>query len=181
MMAIPVRMRELAMRGILPVPFFVATINGIPDFRVVDHEKIGTCIARRLCWICGHALESVLTFASGPIMTLTRVAPEPPCHFDCAEYAAVTWPYMLNPSAQRRPVGNPSFAGNHDLQNPGVWALWTTTGARPFAVPNGVFFRLDDAVTVHWFTRGRRATEQEVRAALQKYAHRLERMKMEAA
>jgi hypothetical protein len=37
-----------------PLPWFVATIDGVPDFRVIAPGKIALAHNARKCWLCGE-------------------------------------------------------------------------------------------------------------------------------
>jgi hypothetical protein len=155
-----------------PVPYFVAYVDGRPDFRVMDAAKFARCINLNLCWLCGDKLGRYRTFVIGPMCALNRTTAEPPCHTDCAEYAARTCPFLTLPKAARReanlPVGGMKPAGEMLLRNPGVTLLWTCQGYRAISAPapeggTGVLFRLlEDPVHVDWYAEGRAATRAEV-------------------
>jgi hypothetical protein len=176
----PIRVRRLPtdVRG-YPVPFFVAEVNGVPDFRVMDPRKLALAVTRRLCWICGGPLGSFLTFTVGPMCTVNRISSEPPAHRECAQYAARVCPFLSRPHMRRRTAGLPEEiqpAGGVALpRNPGVTVLWTThsyalrkvigteaPGAKP-----GVLFEMDTPTSVEWFAEGRDATRDEVLASME--------------
>ena len=83
------RMKDLPIdsRG-YPVPWFVAWVDGIPEFRASDGEKFYLAIKKDLCWVCGNKLGAFKTFVSGPMCGINRNTAEPPCHLDCAEWSA---------------------------------------------------------------------------------------------
>lgn len=43
-----------------PIPFFVAYVNGKPDFRLLDPKKQYYCIHQKLCAICGEETNETL-------------------------------------------------------------------------------------------------------------------------
>jgi hypothetical protein len=49
----PARMRDLPLdeRG-YPVPWFVAWVDGKPEFRAMDRHKFVTAIREKRCWVC---------------------------------------------------------------------------------------------------------------------------------
>src|SRR5438132_506337 len=71
-----------------PVPWFVAWVDGKPEFRVVGPGKREEAYAKRKCWVCGQQLGSYLVFVIGPMCALNRISSEPPSHKDCAIFAA---------------------------------------------------------------------------------------------
>lgn len=90
-----------------PVPFFVAWIDGTPDFRCADGEKVAQVVRGRLCWICGDRLRKLSTFITGPLGMHNRCTSEGPMHHECADYALTTCPYLLLPKAERREAKRP--------------------------------------------------------------------------
>ena len=152
-----------------PIPWFVAIVGGIPDFRVADARKLVRAIKENRCWICGQPLGQFKAVPVGPLGVINRISAEAPCHRDCAEYALVVCPFLLNPSARRREADLPDdigHAGHLVPDNPGVMALWV---AREFPVLHppggGVLFGLRTPAEVIWWTQGRLATRGEVAVA----------------
>jgi hypothetical protein len=154
-----------------PVPWFVAWVDGKPDFRLMDEEKIHRAIIDHLCWICGEALGRFQTYCVGPMCAVNRISAEPPSHTECAVYAAQVCPFILNPSKERRegrmPEDAKEAAGIMLRRNPGVILLWTTrTDPMPFRAPGGLLFTLPDPESVRWFAEGRAATRAEILASI---------------
>src|SRR5215813_14608572 len=123
----PDRMRRLPISSEgYPVPWFVASPKGKPDFRVVNTGAPGRAIRANLCWICGQTLGRFRAFVIGPMCAVNRVSSEPPSHRDCAEYAVKACPHLSHPAAKRNEKGLSeemlsSFIGGHGLtHNPGV-------------------------------------------------------------
>lgn len=151
-----------------PIPWFVATVSGRPDFRVVRPGGVQTAIADSRCWICGQLLiDTRVAYVVGPMCAVNRTSSEPPSHRDCARYAAQACPFLARPHARRRETGLPADAnepaGTMIRRNPGVALVWITR--RPVQVwnaPNGVLFDLGRSVGVEWWARGREATRSEV-------------------
>ena len=54
---LPLRLRKLPLdpRG-YPVPWFVAWVDGVPEFRAVDGRKFVQAVRAKLCWVCGEPL-----------------------------------------------------------------------------------------------------------------------------
>lgn len=165
-----------------PVPYFVAWFVdgkvqregvGDPDFRVVDPQKMSSCMRLNLCWICGQPLGRHHAFVLGPMCVVTRVTSEPASHQDCALYAMHVCPFLTHPKRRRneRPFETEIVpaAGEHSLANPGVMALWMTSGAFPFKAQRGqpgVLFKVDEPSNVTWWREGRPARRIEVSDAL---------------
>jgi hypothetical protein len=154
-----------------PVPYFVARVAGQPDHRIVDNAKFAPAVKEHRCWICGDILGRYLTFALGPMCTITRTVSEPPSHLECLRYAVQACPFLARPHAHRREAGLPeSFEEAPGLpiqRNPGVVCLWTTRTFRPFLDhQGGVLFQVGDPTTTAWYAEGRTATRAEVQASL---------------
>ena len=151
-----------------PVPFFVATIDGKPDFRVIDPEKWVACHKKKLCWVCGQGLGSKLAFVVGPMCTINRTTAEPPMHRSCAEYSTRACPFLSKPQMVRREdevtedrSGNVS--GHMVKRNPGVICLWMTKTYRLFQDAHGKpLIRMGEPFDVTWWKEGRPATREEV-------------------
>jgi hypothetical protein len=167
----PPSIRALARddRG-FPVPFFVEYIDGKPDFRVMDPEKMVRCIRHGLCWICGKALGRMKAFAIGPMCSVNRISAEPPAHPMCATFAAKACPFLSHPLAKRPPVddlaerfGQPAPAGGVMLEhNPGVTLIWHCLRYSLNRQADGILFEIGPPSRCAWFREGREATRQEI-------------------
>lgn len=168
---LPARMRRLAIdeRG-YPVPWFVAWVNGKPEFRVADSAKMLRARRFSYCWVCGSNAGKVRTFLIGPMCCVNRITSEPPCHVDCAEFAALACPFLILPKAQRRdanmPPGTSDPAGLMIERNPGVCCLWTTSRFRLVDVGNGLLYRLGDPTRTAFYAEKRLASRAEVLASI---------------
>ena len=164
---LPPKMRDLPVdeRG-FPVPFFVAWIDGKPDHRIADPDKMAVCIEQNKCWICGRHLSAFKAFCIGPMCAITGTISEPPSHTECATYAATACPFLTRPHAKRREAGMPDnvrdAAGNPIKRNPGAVCVWVTKRHRPFRVGNGLLFDIGPPESTQWFAEGRPATRAEV-------------------
>ena len=167
---LPIRMMDLPLdeRG-YPVPWFVEWMDGKPEFRIMDSAKWIRAVREKRCWICGNRLGAYQVFVLGPMCGITRTTSEPPCHRECARWAARFCPFLARPHAKRRgdeemeAMGAKSLGGNAIKRNPGVALLWT---ARDFHVwkpeGGGVLIEVGDPVEVEWYAEGRKAFRHEV-------------------
>lgn len=168
---LPVRMQSLPIseKG-YPVPYFVAWIDGKPDFRVMDGAKLVRAVKFDLCWLCGCKLGKHKTFTIGPMCAINRTISEPPSHRECADFAVQACPFLTLPKALRRESGLnidgvnlKEGAGVMLKRNPGVTLLWTTLS---FRIMNdgrgGALFRLGDPEFLQWWAEGRTATRAEI-------------------
>jgi hypothetical protein len=147
-----------------PVPWFVAWIDGKPDFRVIGIDKMRDALQFRQCWICGDTLGANVSFVIGPMCAVNRVSAEPPSHHDCAVFAATACPFLANPQMRRRDSNLPEDTVDPDgiaiSRNPGVALVWTT---RTWSlIPAHQLFNVGDPTRTEWYARGRAATRGEV-------------------
>lgn len=170
------RARPVDERGFL-VPWFVAIVDGKPDHRVVDTDKMAPAIKHRLCWLCGEPLGRFGTFIIGPMCLVSLNVSEPPSHQDCARFAVQACPFLTQPKAERR-EGLPDQvkppAGFGFSRNPGVTVLCATRTWQPFRAPRvgggkqGLLWRIDEPlIGVEWWARGREATRAEAQESLE--------------
>lgn len=155
---------QLDARG-YPVPWFVAWIDGKPDFRVIRENGIVLAHNNKTCWLCGEALGRYGAFLIGPMCGINRTIAEPPSHRECAEYAARACPFLTRPMATRNERGLEGMklpAGDMIKRNPGVTCLWETREWKPWRVHNGVLFRLGDPTNLRFYREGRAATRTEI-------------------
>jgi hypothetical protein len=155
-----------------PVPYFVAWIDGKPDFRVADAQKLIECVRFSKCWLCGGPLGRYQTYVIGPMCAVNRISSEPPSHLDCAEFSAKACPFLVKPKALRRDANIPESAqepaGVALKRNPGVTLLWTTRGRlTPMRVDKGYLFRVGEPEGVQFFAEGRLATRAEVMESIE--------------
>ena len=163
---LPERMRRLKISDEgFPVPWFVGYVDGKPDFRTMDGDKLIIAVRHRRCWMCGEPLGKHLTFAIGPMCTVNRNIAEPPSHLACLEYSVKACPHLSNPRAKRNEKDKPEgyMAGIGLKRNPGVTVLWTTLSYRVSRAPNGgALFAIGDPEHIEYYAEGRRATREEI-------------------
>lgn len=171
---LPERVKRLGVddRG-YPVPWFVAWIDGKPDFRVIGPGKLLRAVREKRCWVCGEPLGRYLSFVLGPMCAITRTTSEPANHHDCAVFAATACPFLTRPHMKRSvaelPEGVKDAAGFHLDRNPGCMAVWTCREFgifHPYAGGQGVLFKVHEPTEVLWFAEGRAATRDEVDASI---------------
>jgi hypothetical protein len=177
----PPRIAALPVARGFPVPWFVTWIDGQPEFRVADGEKLVRAVKDKLCWVCGEPLGRFLSFVLGPLGAVNRVNSEPPSHLECARYAAKNCPFLRNPAAHRREKGMPeeSRAPTGLIPyNPTVACVWTTRGCRAVLQPDGgILFDVGEPTqAVEFYREGRAATREEIDESLRTGLPFLERM-----
>jgi hypothetical protein len=165
-----VKMLPVDDRG-YPVPYFVAWVEGKPEFRVMDADKWRACVTQKLCWVCGQRLGRNLAFVIGPMCAVNRISSEPPSHLECAEFSVKACPFLLNPNMRRRennlPEGLRDPGGSMLEHNPGVSLVWITDSYKLSPDGNGKqVIRFAAPKLVKWFREGRAATRAEVESAI---------------
>jgi hypothetical protein len=171
---LPPDMRQLPIdqRG-FPVPYFVKWVNGVPDFRILDMEKIHQSTVEGRCQICGKKLGRSGIFAVGPISAITLVDDEPPMHQLCAEFAAQACPWMMRPGMKRGQAVKPdgTLTPAEILNTPGtvysgapkVWALIEVQSYYADRQADGtILYHMGQPVEMSWWAEGRRATREQV-------------------
>lgn len=158
-----------------PVPWFVAFINGVPDFRVIKPGAIEQALVSKLCWTCGLPFQRQedRAFVIGPMCAVNRVSAEPPSHRDCAVYSATHCPFLTTPNMTRRerhmPEGAANPAGTMIRRNPGVALVWVT-GYRSWSTfkdhQGGTLVNVGEPKRCEWYAEGRAATRAEVLASI---------------
>lgn len=180
---IPERMSGLALdpdRG-YPVPWFVAWVDGKPEFRAMDPEKYKSAIQKRLCWVCGGKLGVNMCFVAGPMCGINRTSSEPPSHVECGRWSARNCPFLSNPHMVRREddvLNNQKLAemspGFAIARNPGVAMLWITRSYEIFKIHNGYLIQMGDPESVEWYCEGKPATRDQVIRSIETGIHNLE-------
>src|SRR5262245_12522773 len=167
---LPERMSKLPLdpqRGV-PVPWFVAWVDGKPEFRAADGSKFVRAIREMRCWVCGYRLGVHLSFVVGPMCLVNMTTSEPPCHKECAEWSAQNCPFLTRPRMVRRdenlPAGWVPPAGEGLDRNPGVAAVYTARDYKLF--PDGRGGKLirmpEEHTSISWWSEGREATREEI-------------------
>jgi hypothetical protein len=167
----PERILRLPVERGYPVPWFVAEINGVYDFRIVDAPKRIEAIKKNLCWICGERLGASLAFNIGPMCAINRVTSEPPAHRECAVWAAKACPFLTQQQTKRRgndlPADTKDAPGISISRQPGVVLVWITENYRPFKVPDGFLISIGAPVETLWFREARTATRAEIMESIE--------------
>lgn len=163
---LPDRMKALPLNaGGYPIPWFVETLkDGTRDFRIMDAHKRVLAFNRRLCWVCGQKLGVYMSFVVGPMCVVNRNTAEPPCHLECAQFAARACPFMLQPGRDYR---MPNVEGIRQVVgmlpgNPGAAAIWVTKSYTLTPMHGDIHVTLGDPVEVHWYAEGKLATRQQI-------------------
>lgn len=168
---IPIRMRRLPITRGYPTPWFVARVDGVLDFRVMDEEKLVRAVKEKRCWVCGEVLGVNLAFTIGPMCAVNRTSAEPPEHLDCATFSVKACPFLTQLQSHRRetnlPEGVTDPAGCFIKRQPGVILVWVTKGYRIIQTERGPLFRIGEAERVYWWREGRQATREEILVSIE--------------
>lgn len=154
-----------------PVPWFVAWIDGEPDFRVIGPGRLRDALVQNRCWLCGQRLGPNAAFVVGPMCIVTKTTAEPGSHQSCATFAAKACPFLTTPTMTRREARMPEDtrkpAGVMIGRNPGVAVVWVSRRWHTWRPDTGgILIDLGDPVAVHWYARGRTATRAEARQSI---------------
>lgn len=170
---LPLRMRGLDVddRG-WPIPWFLAWIDGKPEFRAMDARKWRRAVQRKLCWVCGQQLGANLAFILGPMCAINRTISEPPSHRQCAEWSIRNCPFLSRPHMRRRendmPEDAQDAAGIGIKRNPGVSLLWIAKDYQVFDDgQRKPLIQVGDPLETEWWCEGRPATREEVEASVE--------------
>jgi len=151
-----------------PVPYFVAFVDGKPDFRLTDSKKYVACIKERRCWVCGDPLGKYLAFTIGPMCAINRTTAEPPEHFECAEWSVKGCPFLSKPQMVRREdelteALDQNVSGIMIKRNPGATCIWVTKSYSIFRDhQRKPLIKIGEPESVTWWKLGRPATRDEV-------------------
>lgn len=163
---IPLRMRHLPVSDEgYPVPYFVKWIDGKPEFRAFDGDKMVVCVKQRRCWLCGKPMGRYLCFPIGPMCSVTRCISEPASHYECAKYGVMACPFLTQPRMRRNEKDMPeggTIAGIGIMRNPGVIALWITRSYSIIRHGGGILFKIGDPERIEYWAEGRKATHDEI-------------------
>ena len=91
---IPAFLSHLKTYGDYPVPFVQMYIDGKPDFRVIDPDKVEQCIKEKLCAICGKRLGEFCYFIGGGGCKEGYRFLDAYMHEQCADFASRTCPFL---------------------------------------------------------------------------------------
>lgn len=163
--------RPVDKRG-FPVPWFVTRKDEAGfgwDFVNIDPKRFAQAIRMELCWVTGQPLGKFRSFVIGPMCVVNRVAADPPTKKSIAIWSAQVCPFLSRPLAQRSKNVDPEIVaaqrGIMIERNPGVCAIYTVKRDGYRLTRDGLF-RLYDPESVEWWSKGRLATRQEVKIAI---------------
>lgn len=152
-----------------PVPWFVAFIEGKPDFRVVRviDDLPAEVVAHRneQCWVCGRRLGAYKTFVAGPMCAVNVTSGEPPAHLSCATFAAKACPFLVRPKAKRREANLPEDGEWKEgglERNPGVAMVWTTKSYEMHIQEGAAYFTMGPPEHVEFYREGEPATREQI-------------------
>lgn len=156
-----------------PVPWFVAWVDGKPEFRAMDTAKFIRAVKEKRCWVCGESLGVKMAFVIGPMCAINRISSEPPSHLECAMFSAQGCPFLTKPHMVRREGDlaqevRDNMAGFGLKRNPGVAMVWVTKSYKAIKVPKmnsqgmGYLLEMGEPLQVTSFAEGREATRDEI-------------------
>jgi hypothetical protein len=169
---LPPRMLHLKVdaRGYV-IPWFVAWVDGVPEFRAMDPHKWVEAVRYKLCWVCGTRLGAHFAFVVGPMCLVNLTSSEPPSHLQCAVWSAINCPFLSRPQMVRRENDLPVTMQSPGIairRNPGVTAVYVTKGFRVFNDGMGKpLIKIPEEHTeIRWYAEGRAATRDEIQESI---------------
>jgi hypothetical protein len=152
-----------------PVPWFVAWIEGKPDFRVVRNinDVPAEVVAHKAqtCWLCGRRLGAYKSFVAGPMCAVNLTSGEPPSHLSCATFAVKACPFLARPKAKRREANMPDdgvWKEGGLERNPGVAMVWTTKSYEMHIQEGSAYFLMGPPEHVEFWAEGEQAPREKV-------------------
>ena len=154
-----------------PIPWTaMLDLDGRPDFRVIDVEKVTMAVNLKCCAMCGEPLGRHLAFIGGPVSFKTRLFTDMPMHKECAIYAIQVCPWLAAPNmryAEKLPKVSGAMTALHTNEmaeeRPDRFFIGTTKACRLVRTPGGAVVMQADPWEWHeWWRYGQRveATEE---------------------
>lgn len=78
----------------LPVPFGVKWVDGKPDFRQLDEQKLVDAVVQHKCGVCGEHLGDWAWFVGGPRSFTSMLFNDPLMHYTCAKESIRLCPFL---------------------------------------------------------------------------------------
>lgn len=171
---LPPRMQKLPVdeRG-YPVPYFVAWLDGKPEFRMADPVKLRDALKFGKCWVCGEKVGKHMAFVIGPMCAINKITTEPPSHVECALWSVRGCPFLSKPKMVRREdelteACKDNVAGIMSERNPGVSIVWVTHRYSFIRDDRGKpLIQLGPPVDISAWREGRPATKEEIRESVE--------------
>lgn len=154
LLPVPPQMNHLPRSGAIPVPFTTVMIDGVPDFRVSDPDRVLACYTRRLCGVCGKPLPYWISFIGGPLAITNRLFFDPAMHSECARYALAVCPFLAfrNTGFSSRPIPEGSAADPRSSgARPDLFGLYETWSFEPVQLDGAMYVRAAKARAITWF------------------------------
>lgn len=76
------------------VPYTVAKVGKVWDFKALDTDKANECLNHRKCGMCGYTMTGPLAFIGGPESMAHHSFTDVPMHPVCARYAMQVCPFL---------------------------------------------------------------------------------------
>lgn len=94
---------------VIPFSVFIKP-DGVPDFKVTNHQHWQRCVNEKLCGVCGQPMTGTMFFIGGDRSLVSRTFFDPAMHEDCARYAFAVCPFLIGskdyaPTPKQAPPG----------------------------------------------------------------------------
>ena len=124
-----------------PIPFFVSYVDGKPEFRFLNTDRVLMIIDKKLCHICGKKLpKDYCYFIAGPLGLKNGISSDAGMHRVCAEFSLKACPHLFFQNADYR-VNDELAKKYHRAAHP---SLITTKPDILYLVKASKFKRVDE-------------------------------------
>lgn len=150
---IPERMKDRPRYRGLPIPYTAYCVNGEPDFRTVNAQRIADCMENRKCGLCGQRLGLKMYFFGGELCNKNRMFLDPPMHRECIDFAVKVCPYISLSSKEynmRKPFRENVEINPHVSTAKGRQAIFTSSGYRLYNHEGSIYFHSNVFIKVEW-------------------------------
>lgn len=119
-MTITERLKDRPVFQGMPVPYMVLVgKGGVPDFKVTDIERWHECVERKLCAICGTALDYWVWYIGGDKCADNGLYFDLAMHEECAFFSVSTCPFLAKDKDYathiKAPPAGYTLAVHHDV------------------------------------------------------------------
>lgn len=90
----PERVARLPHYKGLPVTYTTLVVDGVPNFRAIDSDKVWEVKDKKKCSICGEPLDYWIAFMVSEKEAESRYVFDNPNHEDCLRYAFNVCPFL---------------------------------------------------------------------------------------
>lgn len=116
-MEVPERMKDNEVYKKLVVPYTTLRIDGIPQFKLIDNERVWECKRDGKCAMCGKPLDYWKAFMVTKEEAESRIIFENPSHEECLRYAFNVCPWLFYSRATYTAIKEGDKVGDYKLMS----------------------------------------------------------------